>query len=253
VFIDKDKWIEIFEENGKKLEELVGTFPFNPNAPAQVKEYCNNTLKLKIDSTGARVITKHAKKHQILADLLSYRKLEKRRSTYGMNWIEMIEEDGRIYSSWDVNRAESGRVSSSNPNLQNIPVKGEWGRRIRETFIAEGNNILLSADYSQIELRILAHLSNDEGLINAFKNDLDIHARTASEIFGIPIDQVTQDVRRIAKTVNFGIIYGISPFGLSATLKIPRDEAKRYIEEYDKLCPKFKEKACYLLVGCCIH
>jgi DNA polymerase-1 len=139
---------------------------------------------------------------------------------------------GRIHTSFNQIATATGRLSSSEPNLQNIPVRGEWGRRIREVFVAEEGNILLSADYSQVELRILAHLSHDQGLLDAFRNDLDIHARTASELFGIPTNKVTHDMRRIAKTVNFGVIYGISPFGLSEALSIPREAARKYIEQY---------------------
>jgi DNA polymerase-1 len=141
-------------------------------------------------------------------------------------------DTARLHTSFNQAATATGRLSSSEPNLQNIPIRGEWGRRIREAFIAGEGNILLSADYSQIELRILAHLSQDEGLIEAFRRDLDIHTRTASELFGVPIEKVNSDMRRIAKTVNFGVIYGISPFGLSETLSITREDAKKYIEQY---------------------
>jgi DNA polymerase-1 len=137
-----------------------------------------------------------------------------------------------VHTSFNQTVTATGRLSSSEPNLQNIPVKGEWGGRIRETFIAGENNLLLSADYSQVELRILAHLSEDAGLIDAFRTGLDVHARTASEIFNVSVDKVTSSIRRIAKTVNFGVIYGISPFGLSETLGISMDEARKYIEQY---------------------
>jgi DNA polymerase-1 len=137
-----------------------------------------------------------------------------------------------VHTSFNQTVTATGRLSSSEPNLQNIPIRGEWGKRIRETFVAEGDNLLLSADYSQVELRILAHLSNDEGLIEAFRSNLDVHTRTASELFGVAAEQVNTDMRRIAKTVNFGVIYGISPFGLSETLSISREEAKQYIGQY---------------------
>jgi DNA polymerase-1 len=123
-------------------------------------------------------------------------------------------------------------LSSSDPNLQNIPIRGEWGRRIREAFIAEEGNVLISADYSQIELRILACLSSDQGLIDAFLSGVDVHTTTASEIFGVPMELVTPAMRRTAKTVNFGIVYGISPFGLSEALSIPKEDAKKYIDGY---------------------
>jgi DNA polymerase-1 len=147
---------------------------------------------------------------------------------------------GRIHTSFNQTATATGRLSSSEPNLQNIPIRGDWGRRIREAFVADEGNILLSADYSQVELRILAHLSQDEGLLDAFRGGLDIHARTASELFGIPMDKATPDMRRIAKTVNFGVIYGISPFGLSETLSISRDDARKYINQYFERHPGVK-------------
>ena len=181
------------------------------------------------------VLEELAEYHELPREILNYRSLSKLKTTYIDVLPTLINsKTGRIHTSFNQTATATGRLSSSDPNLQNIPIKGDWGRRIRETFIAEEGNLLLSADYSQVELRILAHLSNDEGLIEAFRNNLDIHTRTASEIFNIPIDKVTPDIRRIAKTVNFGVIYGISPFGLSETLSISRDEAKKYIEQYFK-------------------
>jgi DNA polymerase-1 len=159
--------------------------------------------------------------------------LSKLKTTYVDALPPLVNPDtARLHTSFNQAATATGRLSSSEPNLQNIPIRGEWGRRIREAFIAGEGNILLSADYSQIELRILAHLSQDEGLIEAFRRDLDIHTRTASELFGVPIEKVNSDMRRIAKTVNFGVIYGISPFGLSETLSITREDAKKYIEQY---------------------
>jgi DNA polymerase-1 len=142
------------------------------------------------------------------------------------------ETTGRIHTSFNQTATATGRLSSSDPNLQNIPIRGEWGRKIREVFVADAGCVLLSADYSQIELRILAHVSGDEVLLDAFTRGIDIHTRTASEIFGVPEESVTPDMRRIAKTVNFGVIYGISPFGLSEALGIPQKDAALYIEQY---------------------
>jgi DNA polymerase-1 len=141
-------------------------------------------------------------------------------------------QTGRVHTSFNQTATATGRLSSSEPNLQNIPIRGEWGKRIRKAFVAEEGNLLVSADYSQIELRILAHLSRDEGLLEAFSNGLDIHARTASELFGVPLEQVSPDMRRTAKTVNFGVIYGISAFGLSEALNIERGAAQKYISQY---------------------
>ena len=141
-------------------------------------------------------------------------------------------ETGRVHTSFNQTVTATGRLSSSDPNLQNIPIKGEWGKRIRAAFVAEEGNLLLSADYSQVELRILAHLSGDEGLISAFNDNLDIHSRTAAELYGVSLEQVTSEMRRTAKTVNFGVLYGISSYGLSETLNIDRKEAEQYIRQY---------------------
>jgi DNA polymerase-1 len=184
-------------------------------------------------STELSVLEELAATHELPQEVLNYRSLNKLKTTYVDTLPQLANpKTGRIHTSFNQTATATGRLSSSNPNLQNIPIRGDWGKRIRETIIAEEGNILLSADYSQVELRILAHLSQDEGLLDAFRNDIDIHARTASELFGVPIDKVTSEMRRIAKTVNFGVIYGISPFGLSETLSISREDAKKYIEQY---------------------
>ena len=148
---------------------------------------------------------------------------------------------GRLHTSFNQTVTATGRLSSSEPNLQNIPVRGEWGTRIREAFITEPGNLLLSADYSQVELRILAHLSADKGLIDAFNTGVDVHTRTASELYGVSLDKVTPEMRRTAKTVNFGVIYGISAFGLSEALNIDRRDAEKYIRQYFDRHPGVRE------------
>jgi len=165
--------------------------------------------------------------------VLNYRSLTKLRSTYLDTLPSLInQQTGRLHTSFNQTVTATGRLSSSEPNLQNIPVRGEWGTRIRKAFITEPGNLLLSADYSQVELRILAHISADKGLIDAFNMDIDVHTRTASELYGVSLDKVTSEMRRTAKTVNFGVIYGISAFGLSEALNIDRRDAEKYIRQY---------------------
>ena len=184
-------------------------------------------------STNVEVLEELAKSHDLPAEILNYRTYYKLKTTYVDALPKLINErTGRIHTSFNQTVTATGRLSSSDPNMQNIPIRGEWGTKIREVFIAEKGFVLISADYSQIELRILAHLCEDEGLIEAFRNNVDIHTRTASEIFGIQPNEVTSDQRRVAKTVNFGVIYGISPFGLSEALDISPKEASVIIDHY---------------------
>lgn len=246
VKVDEDKLSEISKELERELEGITRRIyflageEFNINSPKQLSRVLFHGLgfqpgkKTKTGfSTEMGVLETLAETHELPREILHYRSLTKLKTTYIDVLPALINPaTGRVHTSFNQAATSTGRLSSSEPNLQNIPIKGEWGRRIRETFIAEEDNLLLSADYSQVELRLLAHLSNDESLIDAFSRGLDVHARTASEIFGVPIDKVTHDLRRIAKTVNFGVIYGISPFGLSETLSISRDEAKKYIDQY---------------------
>jgi DNA polymerase-1 len=252
--IDLEKISEISKELERELDGITRRIyflagcEFNINSPRQLADILFHNLGLQPGkktktgfSTGMGVLEDLARTHELPREILNYRSLNKLKTTYIDVLPALINPGtGRIHTSFNQTVTATGRLSSSEPNLQNIPVKGDWGRRIRETFVAEENNLLLSADYSQVELRILAHLSNDTGLIEAFRGGLDIHARTASEIFGVPIDRVTADMRRIAKTVNFGVIYGISPFGLSETLGISREEAKEYIDQYFKRHPGVK-------------
>jgi DNA polymerase I len=213
---------------------------FNVNSPKQLSEVLFEKLKLppvKKTKTGystdEEVLTQLALQHDLPAEILNYRSLIKLQSTY-VDALPLLvrPETGRLHTSLNQTITATGRLSSSEPNLQNIPVKGEWGMRIREAFVAEPGSLLLSADYNQIEPRILAHLSQDPVLIGAFVHGDDIHTATAVEIFNLPAAQITKDMRRVAKTVNFGIMYGISPYGLSTQLGISQQEAKKHIEAY---------------------
>ena len=213
---------------------------FNVNSPKQLSEVLFEKLKLPPIrktktgySTDEEVLTQLAMQHDLPAEILNYRSLSKLKSTY-VDALPLLvnPETGRLHTSLNQTVTATGRLSSSEPNLQNIPVKGEWGGRIREAFIADPGCVLLSADYNQIEPRILAHLSQDPVFIGAFVRGDDIHMATALEIFSLPAGQITKDMRRVAKTVNFGIIYGISPFGLSSQLGISQQEAKKHIDAY---------------------
>ncbi len=246
VKIDLQKISMISKELERELDSIqrriyfLAGEEFNINSPKQLSRILFQNLGLQPKkktktgySTEMSVLEDLVESHELPREILTYRTLSKLKTTYIDVLPKLIDtKTGRVHTSFNQTVTATGRLSSSDPNLQNIPVRGDWGRRVRETFITEEGKILLSADYSQIELRILAHLSQDEGLVDAFRNNYDIHARTASEIFRIPIDTITPEMRRIAKTVNFGIIYGISPFGLSETLSISREEAKSYIDQY---------------------
>ena len=172
---------------------------------------------------------------------MEYRMLSKLYSTYIEGLISTISSDNKVHTIYTQNLTRTGRLSSIEPNLQNIPARTEYGKLIRKAFMPSNDSIIISGDYSQIELRILAHLSKVPSLIEAFKNDLDIHSKTASDIFKMPVDMVTKDMRRIAKAVNFGIIYGISNFGLSENLNISNKEAKDFIDSYLTTYPGIKD------------
>ena len=192
-------------------------------------------------STSAEVLEKLAPEHKIVADILEYRQLTKLKSTYADGLAGYIGADQRIHTTFQQTITATGRLSSTEPNLQNIPIRVELGRRIRKVFIPAEGCVLVDADYSQIELRVLAHMSGDENLIKAYREAQDIHRLTASQVFHIPFDQVTDLQRRNAKAVNFGIVYGISSFGLSQDLSITRKEAQEYIQKYFETYPKIKE------------
>ena len=193
-------------------------------------------------STDVEVLTDLSKFHQVPEKVLEHRTLAKLKSTYVDTLPKLINPDtGRIHTSFNPVGSSTGRLSSSDPNLQNIPIKTAQGRRIREAFVPEEGFVLLSADYSQIELRLLAHFSGDPNLTQAFVNGSDIHNRTAAEIFGVSEDLVTPEMRRLSKNINFGIIYGISAFGLAKQLGTSVSIAKSYIEEYFKRYGKVRE------------
>lgn len=243
--------VRIRELETKIYEEAGETF--NINSPKQLgiilfeKMGMKGGKKTKTGySTSADVLEKLAPDHPIVADILEYRQLAKLKSTYADGLAVYIREDGRIHTTFQQTITATGRLSSVEPNLQNIPIRMELGRRIRKVFIPEEGSILVDADYSQIELRVLAHMSGDENLIQAYREAQDIHRLTASQVFHVPFDEVTPLQRRNAKAVNFGIVYGISSFGLSQDLSITRKEAQEYIQKYFETYPKIKE----FLDGC---
>lgn len=220
---------------------------FNINSPKQLGVILFEKMGIKGGkktktgySTAADILDKLAPDYPIVKDILEYRQLTKLKSTYADGLGNVIEEDGRIHSTFNQTITATGRISSTEPNLQNIPVRMELGRLIRKVFVPEEGYVFLDADYSQIELRVLAHMSGDEMLIQAYKEAQDIHRLTASQVFHVPFDEVTSLQRRNAKAVNFGIVYGISSFGLSQDLSITRKEAAEYIEKYFETYPKIK-------------
>jgi DNA polymerase-1 len=236
------------EKLTKKIYELAGE-EFNINSPKQLSAILFDKLKLPVIrktktgiSTDEDVLRKLAPSHKLPQSLIEYREFSKLKSTYVDSLPELINpKTGKIHTSFNQTVTATGRLSSSEPNLQNIPIKTEEGRRIRKAFIPSSkDNVLLSADYSQIELRILAHLSGDRQLVKAFKDGLDIHTFTASLVFGVEEKSVTSEMRGMAKTVNFGIVYGMSPYGLSQSLNIEVDKAKDFIDSYFNRYPDVK-------------
>ena len=241
---DLDKQIAEITE---AIYDLAGS-EFNINSPKQLGEVLFKDLELPVIkktktgfSTDAKVLDKLRDKHPIIEKIERYREVYKLRSTYIEGLENSIDEDGRIRSTFRQNIASTGRLSSQEPNLQNLPIKTDEGRAIRKAFKADKGKVLIDADYSQIELRILASLSDDKNMQDAFNNGIDIHSQTASEVFHTPLDEVTKLQRSEAKAVNFGIIYGISDYGLSQNLNIPRKRAKEYIDKYKKSYPQIKE------------
>ncbi|MEX0348908.1 MAG: DNA polymerase I [Paracoccaceae bacterium] len=228
-----------------EIHELAGE-TFNVGSPAQLGEILFDKMGLEGGkkgktgkySTGADILEDLATEHELPRRVLDWRQLSKLKSTYTDALQTHINPDtGRVHTSYSITGANTGRLASTDPNLQNIPVRTEEGRRIREAFVAEPGNVLLSLDYSQIELRILAHIAGIDALKQAFADGLDIHAMTASEMFDVPLDEMTPDIRRQAKAINFGVIYGISGFGLARNLRIPRSEAQGFIDRYFERFP----------------
>ncbi|WP_170364059.1 DNA polymerase I [Ruegeria arenilitoris] len=228
-----------------EIHELAGE-TFNVGSPAQLGEILFDKMGLEGGkkgktgkySTGADVLEDLATEHELPRRVLDWRQLSKLKSTYTDALQTHINPDtGRVHTSYAITGANTGRLASTDPNLQNIPVRTEEGRRIREAFIAEPGNVLVSLDYSQIELRILAHIADIPALKQAFADGLDIHAMTASEMFDVPLDEMTPEIRRKAKAINFGVIYGISGFGLARNLRIPRAEAQGFIDRYFERFP----------------
>lgn len=221
---------------------------FNINSPKQLGVVLFEDMKLPGAkktktgySTGVEVLEKIKQDHPIIEEILEYRHLTKLKSTYADGLANYIREDGRIHGIFNQTVTATGRISSTEPNLQNIPIRLPLGREIRKVFVPKEGFVFVDADYSQIELRVLAHISGDDTLIESYKKHLDIHAMTASQVFGVPIEEVTEAMRRDAKAVNFGIVYGLSAFGLSQDLGITRKQASDYIDGYFKTYPKVKE------------
>ena len=232
-----------------EIHEMAGE-SFNVGSPKQLGEIMFDKLgyeggkkgKNGAYSTGADILEDLATIHDLPKRVLDWRQLSKLKSTYTDALQDHINpETGRVHTSYSIAGANTGRLASTDPNLQNIPVRTEDGRRIREAFIADSGNVLVSLDYSQIELRILAHVAGIDSLKQAFRDGLDIHAMTASEMFDVPLDEMTSDIRRQAKAINFGVIYGISGFGLARNLRIPRAEAQGFIDRYFERFPGIKE------------
>ena len=253
VKVDKNKILELNEEYSKladeyeqRVYEIAGEV-FNLNSPKQLGVILFDKMKLPVVkktktgySTDVEVLEKLSEDYEIAEYILKYRSLNKLISTYLVGILDYIMEDDRVRTSYKQMITATGRLSSVDPNLQNIPVRTQEGKNIRKVFVADKNKVFIDADYSQIELRVLAHLSKDLVMIDSFKNDLDIHYKTASEVFGVPIEEVTDNQRRSAKAVNFGIVYGISDYGLSKDLNITRNEARQYIDGYLNTYPNIK-------------
>ena len=220
--------------------ELAGQ-PFNLASPKQLGEILFEKLELPVikktpkgaPSTAEEVLVELANDYELPAVLIEHRGLAKLKSTYTDKLPEMVDtRTGRVHTSYHQAVTATGRLSSSDPNLQNIPIRTKEGRRIRQAFIAPEGRKIVAADYSQIELRIMAHLSSDAGLLHAFANELDVHSATAAEVFDVSLDEVTTDQRRKAKAINFGLIYGMSAFGLAKQIGVARGEAQEYIDRY---------------------
>ena len=253
VAVDEDAINDFGKKLTKEIKKLADDIhkmageDFNINSPKQLSEVLFTKLGLDYErkkgekqSTGAEVLQKLVDKHEIVKPIMDYRTYNKLLTTYAEALPKYIV-DGRIHTNFNQTETATGRLSSDNPNLQNIPIRTELGREIRKAFVPRDGYVFIDADYSQIELRILAILSGDDNLINAYKGATDVHSATASEVFGVPIDEVTPDLRRKAKAINFGIVYGMSSYGLGEDLHIDTKEAKLYIDKYFDKYKKVKE------------
>ncbi|MBQ9327691.1 MAG: DNA polymerase I [Solobacterium sp.] len=249
VICDRTVLESVASDMKKQVDELQAQIydqaghEFNINSPKQLAVVLYDELGLpsgKKRSTGADVLEKLKEDHPIIGSLLSYRKLQKIYSTYAEGLQKYIRPDGRIHTLYNQCATQTGRLSSSDPNLQNISVRDEQGRIIRRAFLPEPGHVLLSSDYHQIELRMLASMAEEDSMIDAFNHDIDIHTKTAMDVFGVEQEDVTKEMRRRAKTVNFGIVYGISDFGLGEQLGISRREANEFIETYYARFPKIR-------------
>ena len=240
--------IEI-DEHEKKIYEMAGV-QFNIASPKQLGEILFDKLQLDEKAkktktgqykTGEDILLKLADKSAIVKHILEFRQLQKLKSTY-VDALPLLvnESTGKIHTTYNQTIAATGRLSSVNPNLQNIPIRTPRGREVRKAFIPSKGNVLVSADYSQVELRVVAHMSEDEGMINAFNEGLDIHSATAAKVFDVSLDEVSKEQRYKAKSVNFGLIYGQGAFGLGQNLGISRTEAKEIIDNYFEQFPKIK-------------
>ena len=255
VLVDRELLRAQSREMTGQMQELVAQarkeagFEFNIESPKQLQQILFEKMQLPVlrktptgqPSTAEDVLEELAESYPLPRIVLDYRVLAKLKSTYTDKLPEQVNErTGRIHTSYHQAVAQTGRLSSADPNLQNIPIRRAEGRRIRQAFIAPPGYVLMAADYSQIELRIMAHLSADEGLLAAFAADRDVHQATAAEVFGVELESVTADQRRLAKTINFGLIYGMSPFGLARALGIDRGSAQKYVERYFARYPGVK-------------
>lgn len=246
----REEYTAEIQELEKEIWQLAGA-EFNLNSPIQLSDVLFSQLQLPTKgikkttrgfSTGAKELDKLQDLHPIIPKIIKYRETAKLLSTYIIPMPDLADQAGRIHTTFTQDVTATGRLSSKDPNLQNIPVRTEEGKRIRTGFIASEGKVLVSADYSQFELRLAAVLSNDQDLIDDFNNDIDIHTKTASEAFNVPMEKVTKSQRRAAKVINFGILYGMSVNGLSEAAKMPYSEAKQFIDNYFKLRAPIKQK-----------
>lgn len=254
IHLDADALRALGEELDAELAKLSQTmtqevgYEINLNSSSQIGEYLAGKLGVPLSktktgkyATNVNEISQFAEQFPFIKSLLIYRELAKLRSTYIDTLIASVAEDGRIHTSYSQVAANTGRLSSSNPNLQNIPVSSEYGLKIKSCFKAAKGKTFLSFDYSQQELRVLAHLTQEPGLISAFQAKQDVHRTTASQLFGVAYDDVTKEQRMISKTINFGVIYGMSAFGMSSQLHIPVEDAQAFITAFYKTYPNIRK------------